>query len=259
MSNIKLSSLLDNPAKEIEELCVESTQDAEKALSIYIEEHGDVALAEVLQEIHPLSLARIISEHDFSKPTLAHWLISKEKLIDICKHLPLLWYNELQSEGESLDVIKIERIQLKSIDIFLTILSSLNSDEERSKFIELVISDDASFDYILLPFVGDFLESEHISQSELAEIYESRDYNLDYFFKEGHSLHSITEGTPEHLFLLIKEYNYGAASTILQALIDDFKNINTNKSVVNLIRKLYKNAKKIGLEKAKDDDIYELL
>ncbi|BAH77189.1 hypothetical protein [Solidesulfovibrio magneticus] len=255
MKSIDLPKLIDDPVGFITEVCNESPLAAESALSVYVDEKGDVAASSVIEEMHPLSLARILEVHDYTKPTLIYSFLSCDKAVDIFNQLPLLWHNVLPTSGQEYDEEifsqNIMLIQEKATNTLMSILLSMDKIEDRQLFLEKIGSSSGSFDYLLLPFIGDFLGSVYgkYLTSDFDSIYINNTYQED-------SLPSIPyEGTPEHLFSLIAHSNLEIARRLHKELFSE-------SSLVYKMHSMYRQAVSRSLDNSlstgeAEDDLFE--
>lgn len=284
LKNINVPDLVQNPVAIVEELCNVRPEDAEQALSLYVEEKGDVALTGVLNDMHPLALAKLIAKHDSTKSSFAYFLLNSRKIVDVLKFLPLIWYDDLRNSNNRMSQSQIDRIQEKAVDIFLNFFNSRSDADKKKEMLNAIIDDIDSFNYLLLPFMGYFRESAYIKNNivykihtedsgdiesifqenfnELAtekEIIEEDDFlTLKEFHKNNHIFDQPQDGTPEHLFMIIVENNIDVAKRIADIVVNDFSGVKHDNSSMGQIIALYKNSKKQNAE-AKPDDIYEML
>ncbi|RLE45510.1 hypothetical protein DRJ25_05560 [Candidatus Woesearchaeota archaeon] len=147
MGNDEKILAVTKAASHISTLVEKSELQAEMALSDIASENGDEFALEVLKQMPPLQIAKIIRSRDFSCPSIISPLATPELVVEFFRKEPLLWEMENEKTFQSYDGNII-------LNLISMIIIGQEDDGKRAEILEAVAEDEISFEYLMQPFIG---------------------------------------------------------------------------------------------------------
>lgn len=151
----------DERTKEIQSLIAPNEEEAwkkgETAIMKLADKKGDEAAIQIISQLNPLEIARLLKSGDTSVPSMTSFLANPEQIAKMLSMDSLAWERELKDAD-------VDYLQHVALDLLCQIL--LHAEPERQKQILLAIGDDDNaFAYLCFPFLGKNIKIERLEMN----------------------------------------------------------------------------------------------
>lgn len=184
---------------------MKSGKDGEIALASLADAQGDEAALEVMSNLSPHVLVRIVKEFDYSCPSVTGMITTPEHVVKILSADPANWADVLNMGDEEITKT-LEDIKALVISLVLC----HDSDEWRQKTLEAIAKNETAMLYLTISFIGRF-KCKATSKDEEIDISDIENLFLN---------HEVEEGEIWHLFEEVKRLTPKIGEKIIQIAMD---------------------------------------
>lgn len=177
--NISEVSPMDTVTDLVEKIGSLSVEKMDETIDRVAHVHGDDFAGSVLENLSALKIAAILTETDFSTPSVISAVLSPRRSIRVIKRLPLFWMDVEDKERSD----HLIRFRAQTLDQLLNFLLNNKVFQRQEEILEEISRDDLAMGYLLLSFHDWQIGPEQVS-----------------FFEH----HDVEFGTHEQLFEIIR-------------------------------------------------------
>ena len=134
---------------------------ADEAIMAYASDVGDELALQVLSELEPEIMARIVRDHDFTKTSFLGLISRPEDVISIFEADPGTW-NNLESASKD----EINTLIRDVSDVVTGIILSKEDDEWRTDVFDLLLESEIAMTYVAVPLMARLHNYEYSQEND---------------------------------------------------------------------------------------------